>query len=544
MNAPPVIGGAPTVDRVLRRLFLTVFLRGHSARGLRLNSAPRSVFEKLWMVIGIYLLFGAFAFVLITKPILALSAYLHATTLFFLGTFVAASAGSILFNPEEADILLHRPIAPSQLLRAKVRVLTQVSLWLAGAFNFFGLVAGAISRQGNWLYPLAHLVSVAAEALFGVSFVVVSYQLCLRWAGRERLDSLMTGAQVAIAIGSILGAQAIGPLMEYADKIKFNWDTWWIVALPPAWFAGMDDAIAGSHAAGSWLLAALGLGATILLVWLALGRLAADYASGLQQINETRERPARPAGGRRWVDIIIDHFPIPWWRRDPVARAAFLLAGAYLWRDRDVKLRVYPGIAPMIVMPIIVLWPRHEPHDAALALDPWLIIAASFYLGLAPLMGVGLLRYSQQWTAADLFRTVPLAGPASLCHGCRRAILVFLVAPLVVVFEVIVLFVAPKPSLLVATIPGVMALPVWAMFAELSGPNIPLSSPPEDAKNVGRGLMALVGVIPGAFLGLATIWAWSSGWFAWFLPVYTILCVVIYVALRRRVEGYRWSSLE
>jgi hypothetical protein len=46
------------------------------------------------------------------QPVFALALYLHSMTLVFLGMSIASSAGEMLFNKEEADILLHRPVTP------------------------------------------------------------------------------------------------------------------------------------------------------------------------------------------------------------------------------------------------------------------------------------------------------------------------------------------------------------------------------------------------------------------------------------------------
>src|SRR6185503_13000849 len=126
----------------------------------------------------------------------ALAIYAHSITFVFLGMFVSSSAGEVLFNKDEADILMHRPVATKDLLWSKIRVLIQISLWLAGALNLVGLVVGVFTIDGGVLFPPIHIVSAVLEALFCTGFVVLLYQLCLRWFGRERLDSLMTMTQV------------------------------------------------------------------------------------------------------------------------------------------------------------------------------------------------------------------------------------------------------------------------------------------------------------------------------------------------------------
>ena len=130
-NLTPAVSPAKT----LRRLFLTLFLRGYSARGLRRNQAPTSVARKLSLTLVMYALAGLLALVFLRQSVFALSLYLHAMTLIFLGMFIAASAGEILFNQSEADILLHRPVEPRALLWAKIGVLVQVSLWLTGGYD-------------------------------------------------------------------------------------------------------------------------------------------------------------------------------------------------------------------------------------------------------------------------------------------------------------------------------------------------------------------------------------------------------------------------
>ena len=59
---------------------------------------------------------------------------------------------------------------------------------------------------------------------------------------------------------------------------------WWISLLPPAWFAGFDDALAGS--ADDRFMAAGGhrrWRPPAAVLWLAFGKLAHDYETGLQR---------------------------------------------------------------------------------------------------------------------------------------------------------------------------------------------------------------------------------------------------------------------
>jgi len=247
--------------------------------------------------------------------------------------------------------------------------------------------------------------------------------------------------------------------------------------------------------------------------------------------------------GRRWIDVLINVPPLRWWLRDPVARASFLLTAAYLVRDRDVKLRIYPGIAPMLVFPFIFMMQDHGRGGDSGGSGFGIAFTGGF-LGLIPLLALDLLRYSQQWQAADLFRVAPMAGPASLCHGARRAVLCFLTLPLLILVGVIAWLMRGQSSHLALMLPGIIALPIYALIPCLNGKAVPLSLPTEEAKPAGRSV-TMIGVmmISLALSGLAT-WAWSAGWFKWLLLVEGIVVVVLYAGMRASLASVRWSPLE
>ena len=532
----------PPLEKTLRRLFLTLFLRGHGGRGLNKHSAPKSVGEKLALTLGFYALFGCMALFFRQQPVFALAVYLHAMTFAFLGMFVASSAGEILFNKEEADILLHRPVSPKAMLWAKIRVLVEVSLWLAGAFNLVGLFVG-FGLAANWRFPIVHLFSTALEALFCTGCVVLVYQLCLRWFGRERLEGLMTAAQVLVSVAAVLCSQILPRLVFRLDRVlNVGESSWWIGLLPPAWFAGFDDALAGSATLDSWRLADLAVTVTALVLWIAFGKLAHNYETGLQTLNETISPRVKRSNRRRWLDQLVGMPPLNWWLRDPVARASFLLTAAYLIRDRDVKLRVYPGLAPFLVLPFVFLlqgYHRYGSNDIGFGVP-----FCGIYLGMVPLLALQILQYSQQWQAGDIFRAAPISGPAQLCHGARHAVLCLLALPMLLLVGLIVWMLRGDLSQLILFLPGMIALPVFALVPSIGGKGVPLSLPTDAAKSAGRGLnMILVMMVAFVLAGLTT-WSWSQGWFWWLVLGETMVAIAVYSAMRLALAKVRWPSTE
>lgn len=534
---------AQPLANVLRQLYLTLFLRGRSARGVRKATAPKTVGKKLAGALALYALFGGMAAFFASQPIFLLSAYLHATTFIFLGMFVAASAGEVLFNRDEADILLHRPIPPQTLLWAKIRVLAEVSFWLAAAFNLVGLFVGLASPDGDWRFPLVHLLSTGLMALFSTGCVVMIYQLCLRWFGREWLDNVMTTAQVILTIGAVAIGQVLPQLMRHVDDLGVNiTDSWWPVLFPPAWFAGLDDLLAGTPGLRSGACALLAIVSTGVVLGLTFGKLAGDYQAGLQTLSESRTARPRGSADRRWLARLVDAPPLRWLLRDSVVRASFLLTTAYLARDRDVKLRIYPGLAPFLIFPLVMI--AQGLHRGGKEGEGFMLAFACGYVAIVPLMALDILKFSQNWQAADLFHIVPLAGPAKICHGARWAVICILTLPLLAFLALgMWLIRGPGPHWFLL-LPSLLTLPVFAILPHAVGGAVPLSQPTEEAKASGRG-MVMMGIMFAsiAISGLASL-AQSVGWLWHFLAVEVVVVAVLYTILRQVLDHSQWKSLE
>jgi ABC-2 type transport system permease protein len=529
---------SPTTSKTLRKLYLTLFLRGRSSRGLNKNKAPTSIARKLWGTLALYCLVGLAALTFMGQPSFALSFYLHGMSLLFLGMFVAASAGEILFNKDEPEILLHRPVDARTLLWAKVSVLVRVSLWVACTFNLTGMIIGTV--KWSPLFAPVHLVSTGLAALFCSGSVVLMYQLCLRWFGRERLDNLMTTAQVLLAVALVAGSQMAPYLLRGMEKQSdLLAGKWWLLLLPPAWFASFDEVLIGRGTAMNWGLAGLGIAVTAGVLMLAFGKMAGTYEEGLKTLAESRPRVPGSNGGQRWLDRVTTLPILSWMLRDPVTRASFRLSAAYMLRDRDMKLRLYPGLAPMLAMPAIFLL-----QGSSRSTGEFGIAIAGGYVGLVPLTAMGLLQFSQHWQAADLYRLAPVPGPGRFILGAVVAVLAVLVVPALSLLGVVMTFLPGGLKHLPLLLPGLIALPVYALAPGAIDKTVPLSKPTEESKSAMRGawmflMMMSAMILPG--IGLATK---HFDGFGIFLAVEAVASAVGSFILVRVISGKQWDPIE
>lgn len=531
---------APSQAATLQRLYLTLFLRGRSARGLKKDKAPQSVGAKLWGTLALYALVGLVALPFATEGSFVLSFYLHGMSLLFLGMFIAASAGEILFNKDEAEILLHRPVDARTLLWAKVGVLIRVSLWITFAFNIAGMIGGTVSDKGSLWFAPAHFVSTCLSALFCTGSVVLLYQVCLRWFGREKLDNLMTTAQVLLAVGMVAGSQLVPHLMTgMRGAVDPLAGKSWFFLLPPAWFAALDESLLGRASGPTLVMAGAGVLITGAVLALAFGRMAHVYEEGLQTLAESRPRKPRPTEGKRLLDRLMDGPLLGSLLRDPITRASFRLTAAYLFRDRDMKLRLYPGLAPVLVMPMVFLIQGVSRND-----EGWGIALGGGYLGLLPMMAMNLLQFSQHWQAADLYRLAPVEGPGPFIQGATRAVVFLLALPAVALILLGICLMPGGLAKAAMLFPGLIAMPVFALIPGAIEKTVPLSKPTEEAKSAARGgIMILLMMVSLVVPGIALV-AKHHGVFGLFLIAEVGVVVLACWLLSKVIAAKKWDPLE
>jgi hypothetical protein len=527
-------------DRALRKLFLALFLRGRGARGLQKDNAPGSIAKKLWLALALHAAVGLMALAFIRSPVFVMSLYMHAITFMMLGMFIAASAGEVLFNKEEAEILMHRPVTPEALLRAKILMMLQVSAWIAGALNLATVAIGVLGRNGHWAFLPAHVISTMLSALFSIGLVVMTYQLGLRWIGRERLDNLLTTIQVIVSVSFIVGMQVLPRLMaNMPDGAALAVDRWWLLLLPPAWFAGVDALLMGDISQSSIMLALAGVVATGGLTYLATVTLAASFGRGLQKMQDV-SAPRPEHARKRRLPALVRRPPLSWWLRDPVSRASFLLVTAYMLRDREVKLRLYPAIAPVMVFPIIMLVGSGSRGGGS---SDFALAFGSVYLCVVPISAINLLEFSQQWQASDVFRVAPISGPGRILHGVRRAVLLLLALPMFIGIAALSFAIAQSADRWPILIPGLVALPVFAMIACAIGQPLPLSRATDEAKTAGRGAAQVLLMIGAVVMGFVTLSAWKANQIWTLVLIEGAAAVAAYIMCRQLVNDAKWRPI-
>lgn len=536
--------GTPSPEQVLRRIFWKLLFRGRAAQQMQTHRVKKQL--SMGLTLFFYGLFGVLpAMTAFAVDTFTFASLLHAFTFMFASLTLATSAGTMLFVKEEAEILLHRPVTPQQLLRAKTAVLVAFSLILALALNLAGLITGLWSKGATWRFIPAHLVSTLLLMVFSAACIVLVYNVCLKWFGREKLDNLLTTLQTVLAIVMMCSGQVL-PRFIGSQTVQHLKVGGWALALPPVWFGALDALLSGAAALQAvWIPVSFAVAGTGLVVWLAFGKLGSAYGEGLMALNEssgTAETESKRRR-RRLLPALVNLPPLRWWLRDPVERHAFLLTSAYMARDREIKLKLYPGLAPMLIMPLAMLFSMSGLKHAGAT--TWVQSFAACYLAIVPLQAMMLLNRSEHWRASAFFQAAPLPHWSPLFHGARKAVLGWLTYPMLVLQGLALAALQKSPTPLFMTLPALIFLPAFSLVPGLVKTWLPLSLPAEEQRDAGAGclFMAVVMGVSASIGGLA-MWMWSLGWFWPFLAVEALVMLGVTALLSRMLRARPWQAAD
>jgi hypothetical protein len=524
-----------TIDRAQLRALLKCYwrmsTRGRVARAMGRGGKPRGLIFVLvmYVVVGFFTSMIAFSHI----DLFTFTIIVHSMTFFVVGMAVTSESGDILFNTNESDVLVHRPIHPRTLLLAKTLNLIAFTLILATALNLFPTFFGlAIGGARPW-FPVVHLFSMAVLCIFCAAAVVCVYGIIIKFLDREKFDNFAAWSQVAMSILFIGGYQVVPRLLRRFEGLTLKPYAKYLFPLPPAWFAGFDSAVAGDLPFGA-LLGLTGLVLTAALAYVAIGRLSPSYGEGLAKIAETRTSAPRRARARKSREL--RNPLLRWWLRDPIELRTFRLAAAYMRRDRDIKLRLYPSLAIFLVLPLIGLLDQKRGGFSA-----FLPLFTVWMLGIMPYQALQTLQMSHHYLAADIFGIAPLASAAPVFHGVRKATIVYLLLPSLCVVGLLIGYLAPGGSQgLQLAVPGMIAIPVMTLLPGLTEDYLPLSRPAvrgdQSSKNMVVMLMSAIAMT--TVLGVAYIA--SVFGVLWYLVGFEFVgAVLIYYSMNRAI----WKRL-
>lgn len=539
------------IDLSQLRILLAIYIKQDMRGGKAFRQSNRSEYmtsnRSLLMLVGIYMLMGfapaITAFVRIDGlhidvffySILALS-----FTLFMVALAILAESGNVLFNETEIDVIGHLPVNSRTLFAAKALNLMFFSLLLALASNLFPAVCGLATDRANLLFIPAHLLSSVIVAMFATAVVVVSHSLFIRYLSKERFDNLIAYCQVGLTVIFFLGYQLLPRMLDtykLGAAFKFHW---YFLLYPPVWFSGITLMMIGEIGVYSIITSALALTSMLALVTIALRKMSVGYTSFISKpyYGQLRSKPSEESNdkssqAREYVSLKLFRTTL---LRRPAERAVFDIVRLYLKRNREIKVRLYPSLAYVIIIPIIGFLTEGLP-DPFLAPERALypIIGAAILCLMAQTAVEGMI-FSEDHPAAWIYRVAPVARLGDIHGGLRKAVLFFIVMPGFLILFILYSILWRDPFHAFLTLaPWMIITPTALVVSFLFREVIPLSVRYQKGQQTSRNFIILaVGMIGFSLVGFIQVFALNeTSSYSIFLAVLTIISVAFYFILKK-----------
>src|SRR5262249_10838179 len=145
------------------------------------------------------------------------------------------------FAPSEPDVIGHRPVLADVVVAAKVTVLFAFSCSLALAQNVLPTIA--IVLHASWWAAVVHVAVVCVVVALITVAVTVVYGIAARLVPRDRFDDVAAWSQTGLAIVFVALA-IVTPRSALRGGTIHVAPEWFLLALAPAWFAGLEAWIA------------------------------------------------------------------------------------------------------------------------------------------------------------------------------------------------------------------------------------------------------------------------------------------------------------
>jgi len=291
----------------------------------RAGSAPATGMRALLSQAIMYSLFGGLlsTAIVFSHDLFFIGVVMSAYVMFMVGTAVLLDHSSALTAADDFAVLGYRPITSRTYFAVRLTNVLVYTLLMTTLVAY--IPVGALFIKHGVAAGIAGFFALYGTSISVAFGLLLGYASLQRLVGAARLKSVLSYVQLLMSFGIYGGYFVISRMVSKSFLASMTLTkTWWLLALPPGWFASYFDLAAG-QLTPSVLLPVTASVAMLVGMTLALtGRLSAGFTDRLGESAVSSRRasaaPARPtkAGwflANRLIDRVGRH-------REPAARRA------------------------------------------------------------------------------------------------------------------------------------------------------------------------------------------------------------------------------
>ncbi len=520
-------------------LWVKLTIDNRQEKSVAQRKSDKDVSNSMIWVMFIYAVIGLFAGLLLVQIPSLFTALVLVQAMIMVMTAVAliSDFSSVLLDATDNAILQFRPVDGRTVAVARIIHITLYMLMITMSLSLGTFVVGTV-KYGP-IFTLTFPVSLVFSVLFIVFLSNIFYLLLIKISGEERFRDIILYFQIFMAAFALGSYQLLPRLMGAALLKNFSIEIrWWTYLVPPAWVAApVDAAVRGVMSRQALLLTLMGIGLPVLFVILVVRYLAPGFNKALLQLEKT----GPPRKKKRFSQRLLLFFSRIVASR-PAERAAFQLVWLISGRDRKFKLKTYPTFGyMMIIAAVLSLRGKGGLAQMLQNLPSTKLYLVFLYIGcmLIP-MTLFQMRLSDQFQAAWIYRSLPVARPGDLFRGGVKAMVVKFGASIFFLLAVPSLFIWGPPVIDDIGLAFVNMIFTSYVLSLIVKNELPFAKPYGVAREAQKGIAGFLLMILPGFLGLVHFGLTSIRYGVLFaVPVSAVLVWPV----SRAIQRTRWGMI-
>ena len=273
-----------------------------------------------------------------------------AMLIFMLFSVYISEYSAVLLDTTEKSFYGALPIGKNEISTAKNIHIAYYIGTIAASMMLPSVVVGFISK--GILYGLAFTLVSIVIVVVCLHLAGVIYYLLLKVFSGEKLKDILSGFQIFMTIAIILSYQIVPRVVSIAgfSKGQITFSPFYFL-LPSAWFSAVLESLFG--VGGQWyiyVLAGITVPAVILLEVLYKKKVMPEFEGELDKLTETAKENKSLSPFSKLMCKLLS--------KDEQENAFMKLVLIQVSRNRDMKLKLYPQLANVFILPIIMVLPQ------------------------------------------------------------------------------------------------------------------------------------------------------------------------------------------
>ena len=383
----------------------------------------------IYMVLGIFI-----ASVQMMKNPFGVNILAFAMLMFMLLSVYISEYSAVLLDTTEKTFYGALPIGQNEINTAKNIHIAYYIGTIAFSMMLPSVIVAAITHGA--LYTLLFAVIFMVVTVFCLHLAGTLYYLLLKVFSGERLKDILSGVQVFMTIALVVSYQIIPRILNFTEfsQVEMTFSPVMFI-IPSAWFSGIFGIIFG--ATSPWYYYALtgvGIVVVILLESVYKKKVVPEFEGELDKLTETsKENKSLSVFSNLMCKVLS---------KDKQENAFMKLVLIQVSRNREIKLKLYPQLANVIIIPVIILFSQLSRNNGfgeliASIRENHPYIAVLYSVGLTSSVIYTLIGQSENKESLLFYQVLPIENLSKCIRAGVKVVLFRYLTPLFVVLSLI-----------------------------------------------------------------------------------------------------------